>query len=221
MVKKQSYISTILLTGLALLTAISCEVGLGASVDTEAPTLDITYPPASAVIRGTFTLAGTCGDDKGVSGIAITIRNVSTNATASYSLGSEETSWSQSVNAYDTSAYSSTNGWQFPDGKYEISAVASDAAGHSSGTASRTIEIDNTAPLFIMKSPGSSDSANPTAYGTVFKVNGSISEDHMVSTMAVTVYNTSGTVLAGTDSAPFTETNVITAGGTSVIVAQY
>ena len=42
---------------------ISCEIGLGAAVDTMAPTLSIDYPPTNAIIRDTFVISGSCGDD--------------------------------------------------------------------------------------------------------------------------------------------------------------
>ena len=48
----------VLLTILVVLINVSCEIGLGASVDTEAPGLEISAPPADSVIRGTFTLSG-------------------------------------------------------------------------------------------------------------------------------------------------------------------
>ena len=51
----------------------SCDVGLGSSVDTVAPSLEITYPPANSVIRGAFEFAGTCSDDKGVSSVSVTV----------------------------------------------------------------------------------------------------------------------------------------------------
>ena len=51
----------------------SCDVGLGESVDTVAPSVEITYPPANSVIRGAFEFAGTCSDDKGVSSVSVTV----------------------------------------------------------------------------------------------------------------------------------------------------
>ena len=36
----------------------SCEIGLGAAIDTEAPVISIDYPPTNSTIMGTFLLAG-------------------------------------------------------------------------------------------------------------------------------------------------------------------
>ncbi|MFA6937168.1 MAG: Ig-like domain-containing protein [Treponema sp.] len=54
---------------------LSCQIGLGASVDTEAPTVEITYPPSNVAVRGEFTLAGNCADDKEVSGIEVSVES--------------------------------------------------------------------------------------------------------------------------------------------------
>lgn len=46
-----------LMASLALV--LSCDIGLGHAVDTEAPSLTIEYPPASAVVMDNFKLSGT------------------------------------------------------------------------------------------------------------------------------------------------------------------
>ena len=59
----------------AFVSICSCSdnVGLGDSVDTEAPKLEITYPPSSAVIKGSFIFAGTSSDDKGVTSMKVVV----------------------------------------------------------------------------------------------------------------------------------------------------
>ena len=52
----------------------SCEVGLGASVDTEAPEITIENPPVGAVIRDVFALSGHWNDDGAISGISVTLK---------------------------------------------------------------------------------------------------------------------------------------------------
>ena len=66
--------SILLFSLISILTFSSCEVGLGESVDTENPSVEITYPPNGSVIRGSFTFAGVCADDKGVSKVLVTVR---------------------------------------------------------------------------------------------------------------------------------------------------
>ena len=196
----------------------SCEIGLGPSVDTEAPTIEITYPSASATIKGEFTLAGQCNDDKAVTAIGVTVQN--TNTGASYgpypaTIASNAKSWTVSLNQ-ESSAEAAVNGWTFPDGKYEISVVANDASGHSSGTTSRAFEIDNSVPVFVITSPGATDISKATEYGSLFNIKGTIADDHSISSMTVTVYKQDGTQIGS-----YTESDIETAGGTSVNFARY
>ncbi|MCK9169396.1 MAG: Ig-like domain-containing protein [Treponema sp.] len=175
----------------ALIPLVSCQVGLGAAVDTEAPTLQVTYPPASSVIKGTFTLAGTCDDDQGVSSIAVNVRNITTSASTPYTISSGEisggTSWKLPLNTYDSSntAY---NGWQFPDGKYEITVTASDSSGHTSGGTARSVIIDNTPPVLILSSPLKTGTDEASTYGRTVKLAGDIADDNTVSSLAMTLY---------------------------------
>src|SRR5574344_548898 len=201
-------------------TICSCQVGLGSQVDTESPTLKIEYPPSSAVIKGSFVFAGSCSDDQGVTAVAVTVINTETSASWSYSAAVDGTKWS--VDNMNEADQTQASGYKFPDGKYEVSAVASDSAGHTSGASSRSFEIDNTAPIFVIKGPGSASISSPTAYGSVFKVTGTIADDHApISYMDVTVYDENGTVLNNTDTTPYDYTNIETSGGTTVVIAKY
>ncbi len=214
-----SFIFGISLSFAFLFTACKENVGLGESVDTESPTLSITYPPSAAQIRGTFVFAGTCSDDKYVESVKLTIKNTTTKETFtanSVELSEDKKSWSVNVNNYDATNASYYNGWQLPDGKYELSVVAYDNAGHSSDSSSRQFEIDNTAPVFILTGPGST--TTPKAYGSSFSVAGTIADEHSISSMAVTIYDSEKNVLASTDTTPYTIQNVSTAGGTNVTV---
>ena len=67
------------------LLLFSCSVGLGESVDTEVPKVEVTYPPASSTIRDWFYLAGNCSDDKGVASLTVSATNTKTNE--EFSLG--------------------------------------------------------------------------------------------------------------------------------------
>ena len=57
-----------------LFSTVSCEIGLGESVDTQAPVISITYPPVGATIMEDFILSGTYADDKGITGVTVTIQ---------------------------------------------------------------------------------------------------------------------------------------------------
>ncbi len=207
--------NVLLILGLLSTLFFSCDVGLGESVDVIAPTVSIAYPPASVVIRNGFLLKGTWADDKGILAVKVTVRNDDTGKTVDSkyaTTGLFDLSWSVNLNSPDENG-----NFPYPDGKYTVDVVATDTSGKTSGTASRSFEIDNTAPVFVIKSPGTFSADNPSKYGSIFKVNGSIAEAHNVKEMLVTVYDAAtGAVV---DS--WKETNVNTAGGTSVTFASY
>ena len=52
----------------------SCEVGLGSSVDTEAPEITIVSPSVGSIIRDKFALSGRWGDDGSVADIWVTLK---------------------------------------------------------------------------------------------------------------------------------------------------
>ena len=215
-------VSSVLSACMLVVLFSTCDIGLGASVDTEAPTLTIEYPPASAVIRDYFTFGGTCSDDVIVSKVEVTVTNTELTKdntwTFTATISSNQKSWYiEKLNEADAT----TGAYPFPDGKYELSAVAYDRSSHSSGISSRSFEVDNTAPLFIIKSPSSTKITSPTAYGAQFKITGTIAEDHTVKTMAVSIYDKDGNAIDSTNTTPYTASNVETAGGTSVTIAKY
>lgn len=204
---------------------VGCDVGLGEVVDTQAPALAISYPPLNATIRDSFILYGTWSDDKGVSSVSVKVVNTETKETVdslSATVSSDKT-WQVSLNEFD-----SETGYKYKDGTYQVSITAYDGAGHSSGESSRTFDIDNTAPVFIISNPGvvKSDNLEASAYGSVFTIDGTIADDHTISLMDVAIYDASGSLVSHEtyDSEQidfFREEEISTAGGTSVTIAQY
>ena len=209
-----------------LVSFYSCgeDAGLGATVDAEAPVLSIAYPPSSSVIREDFVLSGTCSDDKSISSVSVKVVNVETKETLETTnavvTGNK---WSVSLNKKKSDEADEWGliRYSYPDGKYEISVVAYDGAGHSSGTNSRTVEIDNTPPVFFITSPQIDDESDMTNYGTRLKITGTIADAHKVARMAVIVRDKDGNVVADSENNPITINNVTTAGGTSETIASY
>ena len=202
-----------------MLSSCGEDSGLGATIDTEAPKVAISYPnpKASNVVRDTFVLAGTCSDDKSVSRVEVTVTN--TDSQTSYgtfpaTVDASSNTWSVSLNKNDASNSEYYNGYEFPDGTYKFTVTVYDGAGHSSNDSS-SFDIDNTAPVVVLSSPGSTTTA--TEYGSSFYVEGTIAEEHTVSSLAVTIYDAdSGDVLNQTDVTPYIENDISTAGGTNV-----
>lgn len=196
---------------------LSCDVGLGAAVDTQAPTLNVTYPATLSTVRGQFVFGGTCADDQKVTSVTVSARN--SELGKSYgpyaaTIADDAKSWTFSFNK-TAEGKDSYNGWEMPDGKYTLEAVARDASGKSSGAGAITIDIDNTEPIFILNSPGTTDIDNPTVSGSSFKITGTIADDHSIKYMRVNVYENVGGG-KGKLLKSFTEENIETSGGTSV-----
>lgn len=205
--KKNIFFSFAVLFSLILFG--TCKVGLGSSVDINDPKIEINYPASGSVIRNTFTLYGTCSDDKGVNRVEVSVLNGELSTTerekeenllikkelAKVS-GNE---WSLSLNQKientdgETDSSHSYNGWQFADGKIIVRAIAYDDEGRNSGTHEISYEIDNTAPVLITSAPGvvydsSSGTQKYSEYGTSFSIKGEMSEEHSAS-LNVDVYS--------------------------------
>ena len=213
----------------------SCKVGLGDSVDTEAPSVKIVYPDpnTNAIIRDTFILYGDCDDDKQITAVKVTLVNTDTGETVlrdePATVDSSSRHWRIDLNKY--SPENRYAGWQLADGTYSATVRAYDGSHDSSSdensSDSSTFDIDNTPPVFVIKNPGvvKSGSSSPSAYGSIFTIEGTIAELHSVSSMDVTIYDESGSIVSkenynGEEISSFREENIETAGGTSVIIAQ-
>ena len=213
------------LISISILIFSSCEVGLGESVDTVAPSVEITYPPNGSVIRGSFTFAGVCADDKGVSKVSVTVRkNDDANFVKEYEAkildGGKWTCILNEVQDDKSSTALQEKVFPFADGKYEIKAVAIDSSNRQSDGISRTYEIDNTPPVFIISSPVVTDTENATEYGSIFKISGKIADDHApLSSMKVSVFDQDGSTITGNEIWTFSKVDI--SGGTTVNAARY
>ena len=209
------------------------ESGLGSAIDTKAPVLSIDYPKASgSAIRDSFVLAGEVSDDKSISRITVVVKSLDDGGkiTDSYFADYDVTKkrWWIDLNSYDPSNADYHNGWQYPDGRYEFSVTAFDNAGNNSGTYSKTFELDNTPPLFIISNPGviKKTGLSPSAYGSIFTIDGTISDNHTISFMDVMIFDINGVCVSsesyeGANIPFYREEDIATAGGTSVQIAQY
>ncbi|MCR4823481.1 MAG: hypothetical protein K5873_11495, partial [Treponema sp.] len=235
------FISTLFLFSFLSFTSCGEDSGLGATIDTKSPSLSIDYPEAGLAIRDSFIFAGSCEDDKSISKVIVTVKSLDDGDRAADSylatLAYNMKSWSIELNEYDESNSSYYNGWKYPDGNYELSATAYDKAGNNSGTYSRTIEIDNTPPVFVISNPGvvasridSEGQAQATglsasAYGSIFTIDGTISDNHAISYMDVKIFDSEGNCLSSEsyneEEIPYyREEDISTAGGSSVQIAQ-
>lgn len=169
------------IVAVCLFPLLSCKVGLGGSIDIKPPTNEITYPPKNAVVRSTFIIAGKCEDDTQVKSVTVSITNTDTKT--SYGpfqaeLSENKKSWSITLNKEkrDVSNHPYA-GWDYPDGKYSVTAYATDGDGKKSDLTTNAFTIDNTPPVLILTSPSSSGGLEPDKFGRTISFTGTYAED--------------------------------------------
>lgn len=176
-----------------ILFMTSCDIGLGSSVDTQTPTLNIEQPVEGSVYTGDIAVSGVWGDDKGVTKIIANIKNLDTKVTKTLNANLlPDRKWdltlysSRSVDPSDTAIV-------LPDGKYTIEVFAYDASGHQVKD-SRTFVIDSTPPVFVVSKPNSLNINDAAAYGRKVQITGSISDDNISnsSVMTVSIFDEAG-----------------------------
>lgn len=175
---------------------LSCEVGLGDSIDTKVPTVEINSPSADYIVRDEFTISGTWSDDGELKDIDIVLTNTSTKkkypendsfkATIIKEGGKDGGNWTCKINPLSES--------KIPDGSYEVSVTAIDTAGNKSG-ATRGFVIDNTPPLLSLTRPStkfSDDGSSADSYGQDFSITGSVMDSSNVDSIEVEIYSAEG-----------------------------
>ena len=174
----------------SFLITSSCEIGLGAAVDTLVPTINIDSPAADSTIRDSFAFRGTWSDDGAIMGVSVTLNSINTdgttkpvaakNGTVAYAqvLGQQNT-WLCEINPGEDG---------IKDGNYEANIVITDLAGHST-TATRQITIDNTAPVVVLQRPSTRlESAESDTYGQTVSIEGQAADDSGVGLIEMRIY---------------------------------
>lgn len=194
----------------------ACSVGLGESVDTEVPKIEITYPPASSAVRDWFYLAGNCSDDKGVDSIVVSAKNISTNEnfTLGTAIPAKDGTWQIKINEKD-----SGDNYKLKDGTYTFSVIATDSSKQQSAPNIRTLELDNTAPVFVIKNPGTTKSDSPAPFGLILKIVGAAADEHEIYELELKVYSSAD--MSGEPKATLIEKNVDKTDGINVTLARY
>ena len=173
----------------------NCQIGLGAAVDVQPPTVSLTSPQADALVRDVFIIEGTYEDDLSVSEVLVSLKEVTTEvehkelkAVVTPASENELTkgTWSCSINPKELGIL---------DGTYVATVTAMDTYLHT-GTATQTFSIDNTAPLIVLTSPSSTTLDNPTSYGQVFSVEGKAADDSDVDSIDAIIYDENGVEVA-------------------------
>lgn len=204
------------ITSAVSMLLFACSVGLGESVDTEVPKIEITYPPASSAVRDWFYLAGNCSDDKGVDSIVVSAKNISTNEnfTLGTAIPAKDGTWQIKINEKD-----SGGNYKLKDGTYTFSVIATDSSKQQSAPNIRTLELDNTAPVFVIKNPGTTKSDSPAPFGSILKIVGAAADEHEIYELELKVYSSAD--MSGEPKATLIEKNVDKTDGINVTLARY
>ncbi len=163
----------------------SCEIGLGSAVDTKAPSVSITAPETDSVIRDSFAIQGNWSDDGKISSLKVILSRpdgfrdaVSYDAVLTESNIGEGT-WTCVIDPVAEDIL---------DGSYEVSVIITDEGGHATKV-NRGFKIDNTAPVIVLKRPGTKVGETPDAYGQTFSMDGSAGEENQIDHIDVKVYD--------------------------------
>lgn len=204
------------ITSAIFMLFFACSVGMGESVDTEVPKIEITYPPASSPVRDWFYLAGTASDDKGVASVSVSAENISTNEITDLGTFTPEKdgTWAVKINEKD-----SAENYKLKDGTYTFCVIAKDTSNQKSAPAYRTIEVDNTPPVFVIKNPGTIKAEKPSAFGSILKIVGAAADDHDIYELSLAVYD--NPAMEGEPKAVISEKNVDKTDGINVTLARY
>ena len=149
--KKTQILNSLKAIGILLFSIllVTCDVGLGPSIDTEAPELTIASPSASAILKGKFSLSGTVSDDGTISSVVVKLKeigssNVGEDKTYNATVDVTNKKWSLSLDSLGDD--------DVKDGNYELTVTAKDNSEKESYRTT-TFYVDNTAPVLMISSP--------------------------------------------------------------------
>ena len=158
-----------------LLSTLSCEIGLGASVDTDPPSLSIDASIVDSTISGDFDIEGTYSDDGSIEDIhAVLKRTDGTGSSIKIEgyLGTSPEKRGEGIWKIPVKAKTS----EITDGSYQVTVSIKDGVGRVT-TQSTTFTIDNTPPVLILTKPNSNPGDETvSAYGQRVFLEGSIAD---------------------------------------------
>ena len=180
------------ITSFVLFTFIlcTCEIGLGAAVDTDAPNGEITTPVVDSVVRDSFAVAGTWTDDASVQSIKVSLSR--TDGYASYGPypASIETEGA-GKGKFSCIIEPTSSSFGILDGIYEVKVELKDEGNHTTELI-RQFSIDNTAPLLVLQRPSTiatTSDAETDVFGQHFTLEGQVCDDNAVDHIDVSVYS--------------------------------
>ena len=175
----------IFLLVLVSLFTLSCEIGLGASVDTEPPSLEITTPPVDAIIRDKFALAGSWSDDGTIASVTVSLERTD-GLTAARAFSADFKELKGGKGTWTLVLDPQTEG--IVDGSYQATITIADSTGRKT-TLTRTFSIDNTPPVIVLTRPATAkDAATADKYGQKFTVEGQAADTNNISRIEIQLF---------------------------------
>ena len=178
------------LLSIIILLTISCEIGLGASVDTEPPALTIKNPPVGSIIRDDFAITGTYSDDGNLAGIsAVLSRTDGTGPTYTFEGELSENPKDRGAGTYTIIVPAKST--DMIDGEFQAIVTVKDSLGRKT-VSSATYKIDNTPPIIVLQRPGTNLDAtldNADTYGQIFSITGQGADDNNIDHIDIYFYS--------------------------------
>ena len=183
----------------AVLSAISffsCEVGLGGAVDTQPPSITITNPPVSEVIRDNFALSGTYNDDGKIASVTALLSRTDNKGTSifidDFTLENDTENRGGGTWSIPVNTLSSSNEKLIADGTYQAKITITDASGRVT-IQNTTFTIDNTPPVLIIQRPATDISVinvdELDIFGKTLSLEGRAADDNDIDHIDVKFYS--------------------------------
>lgn len=194
--KRMHVIAGVLLCCIAAFTTCKNNIGLGSTIDINAPEIKSVYPPIGAVIRGDFILAVKAEDDTKIKQVAalVTSKNKDRKYAQNFILSESGGYWMRVINKRDENEASKPEKFM-DDDTYSVAITVQDASGKET-TVESAFTIDNTPPLLILSRPSTAvkGTADPAAdvFGDRFYLAGQVYDKSDVATLTISATDDKG-----------------------------
>ena len=193
--KKNNVFLVLSIFGVSFLSFFSCKPGLGDAIDTKAPTISISSPTDNFCVRDNFILQGTQSDDRGVTKITVSLKQVE-NEKIIYDdfepkfktvSDEKEEPWTCEINTVEKDADGNVIKHLIKDGTYTATVTAYDSY-NQKNVVTKTFVIDNTPPLVILDTPSSEKLDGADSFGQNFYLNGQVYDKNEIDFIDVSVF---------------------------------
>ena len=158
---------------------MTCDPGLGKAVDTQPPTVSVSFPATKTVLKGGFIMKGIATDEVKVASCVVTFKNIKT---------SQEYTFPASVNngefIVNVNSPKADGSFELADGDYNVTVTVSDA--YRNSTADVVYTIDNTAPTVLLTNPNIYVANNWPSMYKLFTIKGEVYDYTTITEVKVT-----------------------------------